>query len=406
MTRVVIIGAGPVGMTLAVLLASSGIRPVIIDKREALSNLPRGIAINQRSLAILEAAGVLQDVMAVGVKVNRLNLYAGNGLIGRVSFANPDLRHPYFFHVRQSEIEHILTQRLMTLGVEVLRAHTLSGLRQEPGGCLVDVLHQSGSTCFEADIVAGCDGGSSSCCSLSGIKVSRVAYGGFFQLADVELEDGVPSETDYVLTPQGYAMFIPAPRGETRVILSHRGRIREGAETPGIADFATMIAERTGRRLKIKRLIWATQAAFGHRVAERASIGRLFLAGDALHQFSPIGGTNMNVGLVDAQALADGIRSGGLPDYDSDRLALMRRQVEMTRYLTRIMVRPRGMKMPRRPFESRTLGELLTQELPGPLTGFATVEGRASQCGTAASKASGDLAVMTSSPSPFTGECR
>lgn len=375
--KTLIIGAGPVGMILALLLNRQGKGVVIIDKRTTLSELPRGIAINQQTLSIFEKIGVLPDVINIGISIPRLNIYKGGKKIGDLTFEDPSLQHPYFFHVRQSDVEQVLAKKLDDLGIKVKLGHTLVGINQGIDHAIAEIETPAGKNIrYTTDIIAGCDGGNSACCRLAGIKIDRVSYGGSFQLADLVLS-GAPyprSETHYILSSDGYLMLVPAPRGETRVIASFCGHLDVKAKNLDIQAFEQLIKTRIGGNPRIERLFWSTQSAFGHRVADRAKAGRVILAGDALHQFSPIGGTNMNVGISDAEALAEAIDSNNLDAYDHGRSSVVTRQIALTKYLTYLMVRPDGMRRPPLPFKNRTLNGLLTNELPPLLTGFPIPE--------------------------------
>lgn len=368
-----ITGAGPVGMLLAILLAQHGIRCQLIDKRPARSPLPRGIAINQQTLAILQQAGLLERTLAAGIQVPRLNLYRGTRPFAAVSFDASSLQHPYFFHIRQCDLEQLLAQRLAELGVEVLYRHTLVALEQQALHAAATVGFNASLRTIECDYVLGCDGGASTCCELAGIPVARQAYGGHFRLADVTFGsvDWARNETHYYLGERGYLMLIPAPNGETRVIASYPQPPSGSEALLRATDIERLVHQRSGHTAAITQLRWSTQAPFGHRIAAQAVKGRVMLAGDALHQFSPIGGTNMNVGIADASALASALINGTTQAYATERLAVVKQQVAATRYLTRVMVKPQGMALPERPFTSRTLHDLLYSELPQLLTGFS-----------------------------------
>lgn len=367
-----IVGSGPVGMTVAGLLTQQGHRVTVIDKRDNLSTLPRGIAVNQATLAVFDQLGIGVDLDPLILRVPRITLYWNAQSFGQVDFGRVDVKRPYFCHVTQNVLEQALYERLLRMDVVVHRGVMLHSFAETAAGIRATCVDTSGQVrALSADLLLACDGGNSTVRSLLGLEVDQQTYGGYFLLADLRFDE-LPltwDETHYFLGRRGYLMVVPIPGGRHRVILSFKGAHRQ--TNIDAAFLEAIVADRTGLSARIGDISWTTQSSFGHRVSPQARCGRVFLAGDALHQFSPIGGTNMNVGIEDAAALAQAITRQRLDDYEPHRLEVVQQHLRMTQYLTRVLVRVRDLDFARRPFSSRSLRGLLDNEIPRLLTGRA-----------------------------------
>lgn len=365
-----VVGGGPVGMTVAGLLARQGYPVTVIDKRSSLSTLPRGIAVNQASLAVFDQLEIGGDLDRLSLRVPRITLYRERSPIGQVDFSRLNIARPFFCHITQNVLERVLQGQLSRLGVTIQHGVALQSLTDTPTGVRAICIDADGRPlAFNADILLACDGGNSTVRSLLGLEVDQQTYGASFFLADVRFEQ-LPlcaSDTHYFLCRSGYLMVVPIPQGRHRVILSFKG---DGSATGIDARWLeAAIAQRVGLSVRIGEVCWSTHSLFGHRVCRRARCNQVFLAGDALHQFSPIGGTNMNVGIDDAAALARAILQGKTDDYEAQRLEVVSQHLRVTRYLTRVLVRTRELGPLRRPFSSRSLRCLLEDEIPPLLTG-------------------------------------
>lgn len=359
-------------MTVAGLLSQQQHLVTVIDKRQNLSTLPRGIAVNQNSLATFDQLQIGVELERLSMRVPCINLRRNASVLGRIDFHQLSIERPYFCHVTQDMVERILYERLSRLGVSVHRGVELHALTSTPTEVQATCIDHNGMTrTFSADILIACDGGNSTVRTLLGLQVDQQTYCAYFLLADVTFEELPlpPGETHYFFCRDGYLMLVPIPGKRHRVILSVKGPHSSPADIDRRLLEDT-IAARTGMRVRVGRVDWTTQSSFGHKVSRSARCGHVFLAGDSLHQFSPIGGTNMNVGIEDAAAFARSILHRRIDEYEAQRLDAIRRHIQLTQYLTRLLARPRDLAHSRRPFVSRSLRALLENEIPRLLTGF------------------------------------
>jgi len=368
-----VVGGGPVGMTVAGLLTQQRYPVTVIDKRLILSTLPRGIAVNQASLAVFDQLQIGAELDRLSLRIPQINLYRETAPFGQVDFRRLNIKRPFFCHITQNILERTLYAQLSRLGVAIHHGVMLRSFTDRKDGIRATCVDSNGRTrTFKADVLLACDGGNSTVRGLLGFEVDEQTYGPYFVLADVEFRELPlsPGETHYFLCRGGYLMVVPIPEGRHRVILSFKGIFRETNIDAQFLEAA--IARRVGMKVRITDVAWTTQSTFGHRVSRRARCGNVFLAGDALHQFSPIGGTNMNVGIDDADALARAILRRRTDDYEADRLAVVKQHLHVTQYLTHVLVRTDAGSC-RRPFSSRSLRRLLEDELPLLLTGLRGV---------------------------------
>src|SRR6201990_1326522 len=186
---VVVVGAGPVGLVAAHELTRRDIRVRIIDKLDKPTDESRAIAIHARSSDALDRMGVLDDLVATGVKSTRMTMFAGRKKMFRVPLEGVDSSFPYTLVTAQTETERVLTEHLTALGVTVDRGLELTGLSQDPDAVHLTLQHVDGTTeHVDTSWVIGTDGGHSSVRRLVGTKLAGSFKGERFILGDVEVE--------------------------------------------------------------------------------------------------------------------------------------------------------------------------------------------------------------------------
>lgn len=324
-TDVLIVGAGPSGLTLAATLAARGLTPTIIDRQAAGANTSRAAVIHARTLEVLEPLGVAETLVSLGLKAGRFTIRDRDRVLVPIGFSDLPTRYPYTLMVSQAVTERVLLERLVALGGRVLRPHSLVELRQDDAG--VDVLLADGSM-MRARIVVGCDGMHSVVRKCAGIAFAGGSYGESFLLADVHLAGGVPTEEVVLFfSPRGMAVVAPLPDGVHRVVAP----VVEAPEQPDAAFVQALLDERGPVNAPIRVMgepIWGSRFRVHHRIADQYRAGRVVLAGDAAHVHSPAGGQGMNMGILDAVRLADAVQCAVAGDLAAlDQYAVERRPV-------------------------------------------------------------------------------
>ncbi|MFB7947555.1 FAD-dependent monooxygenase [Kitasatospora phosalacinea] len=296
--HVVVVGAGPTGLLLAGDLAAAGIAVTVLEKRpEGVSNLSRAFGVHARTLELLDARGLADELIATGQTVEELRLF------GSVPFDISRLpsHHPLLLVTPQYEVERLLLRRALQHGAVFRHDTEVHGVEQDSDGVTVSIRTAGAESTLGADYAVGADGVRSTVRAAAGIPFPGRSVIRSVLLADVKLARE-PQLTVRVEGGGGAFGFIaPFGDGYWRV----GGWTREGRDLPDSApvDFEELrsITERAfGTDYGMHDVRWIARYHSDERQAPRYRAGRILLAGDAAHQHSPAGGQGMNTGLQDA----------------------------------------------------------------------------------------------------------
>jgi 2-polyprenyl-6-methoxyphenol hydroxylase-like FAD-dependent oxidoreductase len=354
-TDVLIVGAGPTGLTLAASLLAGGARATIVDRHAEGANTSRAGAINARTLEVLEGLDVSRRMVKEGVQAPNFTIRDGRKVLIPIDFSGLPSAYPYTLLLPQNDTERLLLERVVELGGEVLRPKVLSTVTQDNDG--VTATFEDGDVVRAAYIV-GADGMHSTVREQAGIGFHGDKYEQSFVLADVRLTGDAPTDEVVLFwAAAGLTVVAPLPNGAFRVVAP----VDDAPEVPS-ADFVQRILDDRGYgvgRMTVTDVLWGSRFRIHHRVADTYRSGRILLAGDAAHVHSPAGGQGMNLGIQDAVALAEALTQvlGGAPDTVLDDYAAARRPVAqqvitLTDRLTRMATLPRGL----RPIRNTAMG--------------------------------------------------
>jgi len=188
-TDVLIVGAGPTGLTLATALVARGVRTIVIDRQAAGANTSRAAVVHARTLEVLEPLGVSPTLVARGIQAHRFTIRDRDRVLVPIGFEDLPTAYPYTLMISQAVTEGVLLERLAALGGQVQRPHTLVGLTQDRARATA--LLDDGSR-VSARFLVGADGMHSAVRELAGVPFSGGSYGESFALADVRLSGTVP----------------------------------------------------------------------------------------------------------------------------------------------------------------------------------------------------------------------
>jgi 2-polyprenyl-6-methoxyphenol hydroxylase-like FAD-dependent oxidoreductase len=305
---VLVVGAGPTGLTLACELARRGIRPRIIDERAEPSQTSRAFGVHARTMELFDAMGAIQPLLARGNPAQGLGVYSRGQRIAHVPMRGTiDSKYPYILIVTQSETERVLTEHLAGLGVTIERSTALTDFVQDADGVTAHLrLPDGGSQTVRCRYLAGCDGAHSAVRKQLGIEFEGAPYPNQWLLADVSIDWDYPQAELGVFThPRGVIAYFPLSGQRGRLIfqLPETG-LEDDLGEPTLDDVRRLLAERELPARDVSDAIWMSYFRLHHRLAARFRDGRVFLAGDAGHIHSPVGGQGMNIGIQDAYNLA------------------------------------------------------------------------------------------------------
>jgi 2-polyprenyl-6-methoxyphenol hydroxylase-like FAD-dependent oxidoreductase len=302
---VLIVGAGPTGLSLAAQLAAHGVRPRLIDRGTGPVPESRALAIQPRTLEVLASLGVTDRLIAAGNPTVRLRLHAPGRDVSVPLFdlGLADTAYPYLLFLSQAETERILEEHLATVDVAVQRRAELVDLRQSGQVVVARVRHHDGrEEVATARYVVGCDGARSAVRRLAGIAFRGGTYAQSFLLADLEADGIDPGAAHAFLSATGILLFLPLLQPATwRMLVMHPPGEPAPAEGPVTLAEAQALADRYGGGgVRLHDPVWMTNFRLHHRAAAAYRSGHAFLAGDAAHIHSPAGGQGMNTGIQDA----------------------------------------------------------------------------------------------------------
>jgi 2-polyprenyl-6-methoxyphenol hydroxylase-like FAD-dependent oxidoreductase len=342
MVDVLVAGAGPTGLMLALWLTRLGVRVRIIDKTEGPGTTSRALVMHARTLEFYRQLGLADEAIARGLKFAAATLWARGARAGRIVFGDMGQGlspYPYMLILAQDRQEELLIEHLRRLGVEVERRTELLGFEDRGENVAARLRRPDGieESC-ECAYVAGCDGAHSTVRETLKLEFPGGTYSRMFYVADVHASGPVINgELNVALDEADFlAVFPLAGEGTARLI----GTIEETAEEAHQALRWEDVSQDILRRLKItvERVNWFSTYRVHHRVAPRFRVGRAFVLGDAAHIHSPVGGQGMNTGLGDAVnlswklAMALDARADDrlLDTYEAERIAFARRLVATT----------------------------------------------------------------------------
>jgi 2-polyprenyl-6-methoxyphenol hydroxylase-like FAD-dependent oxidoreductase len=340
--EVLVIGAGPTGLVLALWLTRLGVKVRIIDKTAEPGTTSRALAVQARTLELYRQLDLADAVIADGHRVPAVNLWVQGERQARLAFENIGsglTPYPFLHIFPQDQHERLLIERLEASGVRVERRIELIGFAERDDGVIARLRGADGdehdcAACY----IAGCDGARSVVREVIGTGFPGGTYQQLFYVADVDATGpAVNGELHIDLDEADFLGVFPlAGAGRARLI----GTVRD--ERAGRADTLTFedISDRAINHLRVEvaKVNWFSTYHVHHRVTQHFRKGRAFLAGDAAHIHSPAGGQGMNTGIGDAINLAWKLAAviGGRADdrlldsYEAERIGFARRLVATT----------------------------------------------------------------------------
>ncbi|MDL5156215.1 FAD-dependent monooxygenase [Actinomycetospora termitidis] len=343
-TDVLVVGAGPAGLTLTTALALAGVDHVTLEPKTQVAPGAKAAGVQPRTLEYLDRLGVGERLVARGVRGAGFALREGDEDLLRVSYETLDSPHPYLLLVGQDVTEQTIADRLAEVDGTLFRGHRLLTWQRTWPGVLATVAGPDGVVrTVEARYLVGADGLHSPVRESSGIEFRGDSPAALFALADVhlDLEGSADTDTAFFLAPDGVALISPMPDGMHRVVAS----VPPGTSPPSATDVEKVLATRTGgvlRSAHVRDIAASTTYRFQQRVAARLVDGPVALLGDAAHTHSPAGGQGMNTGIQDAADLAwrltEILRHGApeslLEGYDRERRPVAEELIAFTGQLT------------------------------------------------------------------------
>jgi 2-polyprenyl-6-methoxyphenol hydroxylase-like FAD-dependent oxidoreductase len=303
--EVLVVGAGPTGLTLAAQLLARGIRTRIIDKGNGPAAQSRALGIHARALELLDTMGLADRFIEQGHQVRRLRMYAGKRNLVNLDLSRNGSRYGFVLHLPQSDTERLLRARVLELGGTIEQETEFVGFAQRSDVVEARLRGPAGDEIeVGTGYVVGCDGAHSKVRHELGLAFDGQPYAQDWLLADVVL-DGAGSDDAVHLffRPDGLPLScIPLGGRRWRIVMANAGD--RGGRQPTFAEIQDLVAQRAPRPITISDPEWLASFRCQLRSTSTYRRGRVFVAGDAAHIHSPAGGQGMNTGMMDAANLA------------------------------------------------------------------------------------------------------
>ena len=344
---VLIVGAGPVGLTAALALTRHGVRCRIVDRNACRTDKSKALVLWSRTLELLDGLGGAERFVDAGMRAHGASLYGHGKRLVHASLDDVDSPYPFALMIPQSDTERLLEEWVASLGVTVERRVELRAARPDATGVGVTLVHPDGrEESLRTPWLVACDGAHSTVRHQLGLEFAGKPEPDDWVLADGYVEGALASdEISLYWHERGVLAMFPMIGGRFRMIADvgpHPERAQP--ETPSLEQVQALLDERGPGGLLVRDPVWLSGFRINERKLAHYRHGRVLFAGDAAHVHSPAGGQGMNTGMQDVCNLGwklAFVRSGRARDvlldtFDVERSEIGERVLRNAGAMTRV----------------------------------------------------------------------
>ncbi|KWX67183.1 FAD-dependent oxidoreductase [Mycobacterium sp. NAZ190054] len=342
---VLVVGAGPTGLTAALELSRLGVSVRIVDRAEAPSPESRALAVQARTLELLRVRGVGEQMLALGNRAGRAALHADGRRLASIELNRMPSRFNFILMLAQSETERLLTGQLDRQGVKVERGVEVTAVRECTAGVEVTLTSDGVQEVVRTSYVIAADGPHSTLRKAAGLDFPGRTLPHNYVLADLQIDGELPDDqVSIFLARSGFVATFPMGGGRFRMMATDPDGITGERGEPTTAHIQQLFERVVHVPVRLHSQNWSSRFRINSRHVQTLRAGRVFFGGDAAHVHSPAGGQGMNLGIQDMINLSwklamvlDGRAKPELLDtYSSERLPVIRRLVRFTEVGTRV----------------------------------------------------------------------
>ncbi|MBV9731904.1 MAG: FAD-dependent monooxygenase, partial [Verrucomicrobia bacterium] len=287
----------------AAALLAQGLRIRIIDSSSDRAQESRAIGIQARTLELFEIAGVIDEFLELGHRLQGVTLYGEKGSeIGHIDFGYIPSRYPFILTLPQSETERIFGDHLQNHGLPIERRTTLTGFEQTDFAVFARIALPDGrQEEVVADWLLGCDGARSKVREILDLQFAGKTFDLHFLLGDFHAESTLSEDHAHVFgRPEGLLAFFPLGKGRHRLVADNAPEQFRTEKKPTLEEWQDIVDRRSSVPMSLSDLGWTTYFRVNSRMVEKLRRGRAFVLGDAAHIHSPALAQGMNTGIQDA----------------------------------------------------------------------------------------------------------
>jgi len=320
--NVLIVGAGPTGLTAALELARRGVVPRIVDRKEAPTPLSKAVGISPHSLEVLEPSGVSERLLSAAIKIRRFHFSFREHELGVIDFSVLQHRFNFLLSLPQKDTESIMADALWDFGARVEWRTTLAAMSELGDGVRTQLDTPDGFEEARFDYIFGADGVNSNVRAAMGLGFEGYTHKRQWSIADAEIGD-------WPYEPQAAHAFLHENGDVGFIIPIGEDRFRAVSNTPDALA-------RIPGNYRVTRLLRSDEFHIPARQAPRYQTARAFLGGDAAHAHSPLGARGMNLGIEDAACFARRLSNGSLDGYTAERWPVGKRWIALSERMLRL----------------------------------------------------------------------
>ena len=346
---ILIIGAGPTGMTAALELSRFNIPVRLIEKAREPETTSRAVGVQARTLELMHQRGLAAEMVRLGNPARGATVFGGGERVFRLAFGHVDSRYDYLLFLSQAETERILREAIGRQGVTIERGVELVGLSQDvlshdPAPVKVVLHHPDGRLeQAQAPWLISAEGAHSMVRTTLDMQFEGRTHPEAYALGDLLIDGDLPDTDFYVFSsPHGFMGLFPMGGGRFRLIASNPFSTPSKDTEPSLDELQRIYDQRSHIPARFHDMTWSSWFRINSRMVSQLKVGRLLLGGDSAHIHSPAGAQGMNTGIQDMIDLSwklalvqQGLAPASLLDtYEQDRLPVMRAVLSRTEKLT------------------------------------------------------------------------